>query len=85
MAQINLTIPDAHINRVTDALCASGGYQAQIPDPANPGQTIPNPVGKPAFAKSVVSNWIRNVVSQVENQTAISAAAAGVAAPPPIT
>lgn len=82
MAQVTITIPDAQANRVMDAVAGSYGYQATIPDPADPSRQIPNPQGKSAFAKQVVANFLKEVVTAYEaniaadqaRQQAISAA-----------
>lgn len=59
MATLTLTIPDAQLQRVVVALCAS--------DPANP---MPSTV---ANAKAVVIKWVLNTVTQYETKLAQAA------------
>ena len=62
MATITLTIPDAALPRVVDALCAYGGQAAD------------SPVAKGAFAKGVVGSWVKSIVRAHEAQQAAEAA-----------
>lgn len=39
-------MPDAAFELAVDAIAAAYGYQAEIEDPDNPGQMIPNPMTK---------------------------------------
>jgi len=71
MATIQLTIPDDKLDLVIDTLCARGGYQDEVPDPEwidpEDGSTrpnIPNPMGKPKFARKQLLGLIRNEVVQ---------------------
>lgn len=50
--QLSFTIPDASKDIFIDAW--SQNYQANVPDPDNPGQFIPNPVTKAQHAKNEV-------------------------------
>ena len=43
---------------IVDAICGNYQYQATIPDPNSPGDTIANPESKAAFAKRMVKNFI---------------------------
>lgn len=43
------------------AMCVTYGYQAQVPDPDNPGQTKANPVTPGDFAKQQIINFIKDV------------------------
>jgi hypothetical protein len=54
MASITLTIPDAVVGRVIDALCLAGGWTAELG------------VTKPAFAKSEAARIIRERVVAIE-------------------
>src|ERR1035437_11001703 len=73
---INFAIDSTLITEAVQALCAQGGYQALIPDPANPGQTIPNPQTRPQFAKQVIRDFIRNAVLEQRNRAAQQATVA---------
>lgn len=66
---------DAARDRIINAVCAVNGYQAQVPDPADPTKTIPNPVGKRAFAKDHVKSYLRATVQAYERSQAALAAA----------
>jgi hypothetical protein len=61
MATITLTIPDAVMPRVVDALCAEGGYVSG---------------SRGAFAKQQVVDHVRRVVRQYESRVARDAAGA---------
>lgn len=60
MATISITIPDAVLPRVIDALCIDGGYERL----SNPRPT------KPQFARGHIAGYVRRVVIQVESQQA---------------
>lgn len=66
MATMTITIPDAQLNRVRDAFAAAYGYSATVPDPANPGQTIPNPENKTQFTQRMVRKYMHEVVKGYE-------------------
>lgn len=73
---LSLDVADAATrNRIVDALCAVNGYQAQVPDPVNPGQVIPNPVTKAAFAKEHVKAYLKATVLSYERSQAATSAA----------
>lgn len=65
---ITINIDSTLIAEAVDALCKHGSYQAQIQDPANPEQTIANPMTKAQFAKLQVKEFIRNVVKEQRNR-----------------
>jgi hypothetical protein len=69
------TVPVA---RIIDAMALEYGYQATIPDPANPGQTIPNPQTKAQFGKAQIGRIIKEAVRNQERQAARAAAEAGI-------
>lgn len=72
MASLTIQIPDAIATRVIDALAATGGYQATLPDGS------PNPVTKEQFVVRALKDHIRGVV--VAYETAVAAARAREAA-----
>lgn len=83
MATITLTIDNARVGRVVDAVCANNGYQETVPnpDPTWDGvlkpQYVPNPQSKAQFAKA----WlVRTVMDQVKTHEASKAAATAEAA-----
>lgn len=66
-----LQAPDAATrDRIINAVAAVAGYQPTIPDPANPGQTIPNPSTKRAFVKDHLRAYLRQTVIGYERATA---------------
>lgn len=69
MAAMNFGIPDAQLNRVIDALCQANGWDA-------------TKGGKPAFAKSVIIQFIHSQVEDYERGLATAAAVNAIAAPP---
>jgi hypothetical protein len=62
MATITLTIADAALPRVIDALCATGGRDEDSPAP------------KGQFAKDVLIDWVRSQVVLHETQQAAETA-----------
>lgn len=64
MATISLTIPDAVIQRVLDALGGTYGYKATLED------GTPNPQTKAQFSKAVVADYVKKIVRQWEAQQA---------------
>jgi len=66
MAQISITVPDALVPRIQSAFALSYEYKAQIPDPQNPGQTIPNPENMAAFLRRILKEFMRDVVIEQE-------------------
>ena len=49
-------------NKVIQRFCEAYGYQATVPDPNNPGQTIPNPVSDQVFFNRQLTTYIKDVV-----------------------
>ena len=56
MATMTVTIPDAQVPRVTTAVCASGGYQATLPDGS------PNPVTQVEFVRQQITGFLKHTV-----------------------
>ena len=67
---VTINIDTTIIAEAVDALCATGGYQATIPDPVTPGQMIVNPQTKAQFAKQVIRDFVRNAVVEQRNRNA---------------
>jgi len=63
-------------NKVMQRFGEAYGYQAEIPDPNNPGQTIPNPQGIQVFFNRAIAAYIKDVVRGREIQEAEAAARA---------
>ena len=57
-----------------DAVATQYKYQATIPDPANPGSAIANPVSKAAFANKQITAYCRDIVSAASAASAVDAA-----------
>lgn len=58
---IDITTPTAiPISHVVDVLSAYWGYMPTIPDPANPGQSIPNPQTKAQFLKRRIAQFVKD-------------------------
>lgn len=74
-----MTVPSRKAaDRIFQAFAERFGYQDRLPDPANPGQTIPNPETKKQFtgrtAKGMVFELVRNQeISRGEREAAESA------------
>ncbi len=74
MATLTITIPNAQLTRVANAVATQHGYQAEVPDPDNPGQTIPNPQTKADFAREVLMRFLRETVRAHEAAVAAESA-----------
>ena len=61
-------------NKIIDAFATAYGYQANIPDPANPGQTIPNPQSKQGFFNARLTAYIKDVYKAQQVATAAKTA-----------
>jgi hypothetical protein len=72
---ISLTIKDSLYAKELDAVAAMGGWTDTVPDPVNPGVTIPNPVTKEQFFKRQVKQWARNQALEHANRTALASIA----------
>jgi hypothetical protein len=70
------TVP---LSRIVDAMAVVYGYPANIEDPENPGQTIPNPQSKADFGRAVIRGIIVSAVREAELRTARATADASVA------
>ena len=60
MATITVTIPNAQVSRVVAAMCEAGGYTG---DPANN-------VARNEFARTMVIQYVKNIVRGVEHSKA---------------
>ena len=69
---ISLTIRDNLYAKEVEAVAAMNGWTETIPDPANPGQTIPN-ITKEQFFKRQIKAWARNQAVEFANRTALAA------------
>lgn len=64
-----ITAPDALFAQAVEAVCANYGYQPNVPDPANPGGTVPNPESPVEFAMTRLKLWLRdNIEAHVVRQ-----------------
>jgi len=61
MATFTITLPDDKVEGLVEAFAVLGNYQENITDPQNPEATIPNPVGKPRFAKNSINLYLRQI------------------------
>ena len=84
MAQVTINIGNADLPTIVSAFSAIYGYQANIPDPNNPGQTIPNPVTPQEFARQQIIRYVKDVTRQYLQEQS-QAAAPAVAPTPAIT
>ena len=66
------------LSRIVDAVATVHGYNAEIGDPENPSESIPNPQTKAEFAEEVLKNIIIQIVRDAETRTAREAAVASV-------
>lgn len=70
----SLTIPDVLAPRIIAGLCGLHNYQSTIPDPDNPGETIPNPETKAEFIRKLLLAKIKRDVLEYEGVEAQRAA-----------
>jgi hypothetical protein len=68
MAQITISIPDAVLPRVLDAMASAYGYSATLPDGS------PNPQSKAQFARQQLANFVKQTVAEQEVRAAVAAA-----------
>jgi len=61
MASFTINIPDDKVAGLINAFAVQYKYQETIDNPETPGETIDNPVGKPAFAKNIIKSFIKEV------------------------
>jgi hypothetical protein len=76
MAVIGIDI-GTHGTRIQEAFAASYGYQATLPDPADPTKAITNPETKAQFTKRKIAEYVKEVTRAYEaNKAAEEARAA---------
>ena len=68
--------PDGERPRINKAFADAFGYQETLPDPQNPGKTIPNPETRGQFCKRMIASFVKDVVAGSEVKEAAEAAAA---------
>lgn len=61
---------------IEDAFATMRGYQATIPDPANPSNTIPNPQSKQQFFHKSIEQFIRDTYRASKVVAAVNTAKA---------
>lgn len=66
--------------KIIDSFATAYGYQATIADPANPGQTIPNPQSKKQFFMRQLTRYINDVHRAEVVKTAAKTAGEGAGA-----
>ncbi len=74
MAQIILTVNDAQLARLSEAVARRQGYRETIQDPVDPTKTIPNPETKAQFIRRWLINMLKNEVGLDELQQRIKQA-----------
>lgn len=80
MATLNLSFETGSVplSKINNAIALEFNYQENIPDIANPGQTIPNPETKSQFSKRMIGNIIKSIVKNQDLIPARITAEAGV-------
>jgi hypothetical protein len=66
MATLSFTIPDTRMAELVEAWGAA--WTAEVDDPANPGEKIPNPQTKPQFAKEQIKRAIIDHIQWYQGQ-----------------
>ena len=79
MAIFQLEIIDADVSRVFDAVCASYGWNAEVPNPdfvpdGDEPETIPNPETQGDFTHRIVRKFLADIVAAHEIKAAKQAA-----------
>ncbi len=74
MAQIVLTVNDAQLARLAEAVARRQGYRDTIQDSVDPTKTIPNPETKAQFVRRWVVTMLKNEVVLDELQQRIKQA-----------
>lgn len=74
MASITFTTDQALLDLIVEAACALYGYQARVPDPSDPGGTIPNPQTPGQFAQQTIVRFCNDMVAAHKSQLAAEAA-----------
>ena len=74
MAQIVLTVNDAQLTRLAEAVARRQGYRETIQDSVDPTKTIPNPETKAQFVRRWVITMLKNEVVLDELQQRIKQA-----------
>jgi hypothetical protein len=67
---ITFTTDSSLFDLFVQAACVSYGYRDTIPDPANPGQLIPNPQTPQQFAQQKVIDYCLEVVRAYQTELA---------------
>lgn len=63
---------------ITQDFATATGWKATVPDPLNPGQTIPNPVTRGKWLDNRIDGYLKSVVR--EHRLSVARAAAETAA-----
>ncbi len=74
MAQIVLTVNDAQLTRLAEAVARRQGYRETIQDPVDSAKTVPNPETKAQFIRRWLINMLKNEVGLDELQQRIKQA-----------
>ncbi len=67
---------NASKNAIMEAVAANRGWTATVPDPKNPGQTIPNPLSEQAEFQRAITQYLRDNYRTFKISTAEKAAKA---------
>lgn len=67
-------------NKVIQRFCEAYGWTATVPDPNNPGQTIPNPVSDQTFFNRQLTAYIKDIVRSQGINAAVATASITAAA-----
>lgn len=70
IAEIRFTADQALLDAFIQAACTAYGYQAEIPNPNNPGKFIPNPQTPAQFAQQCVINYCIDIVRAYQSSQA---------------
>lgn len=60
--RFSATVTAGQKSGITQDFAAATGWQADVPDPANPGETIPNPITRAKWLDARIDAHVRAVV-----------------------
>lgn len=75
--RFSATVTTPNKNAITQDFAAATGWQATVPDPANPGQTLPNPLTRAKWLDARIDSHVRAVVRDYRLAVARATAEAG--------
>ena len=76
MAEVTITYPDEHRDRIIEAICTRFGYQSTVDVD---GEAVDNPQSPDEFTAEKMADWVRSQVRKHETAKAAEAAEQAIA------